>query len=63
MTQYEILKMASIGICARISRETEINERTLQEFGHENSICKRRLEKLNKQFDEVENMMGELERA
>lgn len=63
MTQYEILKMASIGICARMDKEEQINADTKKEYGRENSISVRKLEKLNAQFIEVSNMMGEMERA
>lgn len=63
MTQHEILRMASIGISARIDRENEINEITRKKCGRDNRICQQRLEKLRTQFSEVHNMMGEIERA
>jgi len=63
MTQYEILKMASIGICARMAREEQVNENTKKECGHENGICVHHLTKLTKQFAEVYRMMYEIEKA
>jgi len=62
MTQYEILKMASIGISSRMAREEEINELTKNEYGRENRISVLKLEKLSEQFLEVMNLIGEIEK-
>ena len=63
ITQYEILKHAMNGISAQIIKEAEINENTKREYGHENSISLHRIEKLNKQFNEVSKMMYDIEQA
>ena len=53
MTDIDVLKFASIGICYMINKEEEVNLRTMQELGRENQLAVRRIEMLTRQFDEL----------
>ena len=63
MTNLEILNLAMNGLCAMMNREEEINERTKKENGRENSISIARLEKYNKQYDELRELILKEEKA
>lgn len=63
MTNLEILNLAMSGLCTMMNREEEINERTKKENGHENSISIARLEKYNKQYDELRELILKEEKA
>lgn len=58
MTQLEILKLASIGICARIEKEKEINENTIKDLGRENDIALHHIKNMEQQFDEIMRLIG-----
>ena len=63
MTNLEILRLAMNGLIARINHEEEINERTKREHGRDNNICMARLEKYNKQYDELRALILKEENA
>ena len=58
MSQKELLKLAMIGVCHIIKRENEINLLTIEEYGHENNISLHNIEKLEKQFTEIMNLIA-----
>lgn len=63
MTNLEILNLAITGVCVKMNKEDEINERTKKELGRENKICIARLEKLNKQYNELRELILKEENA
>lgn len=60
MTQLEILKMARLGICGRMSKE-EFHIYELETEGKRSDIAQARLKKLTAMFDEVNNLIAEEE--
>lgn len=57
MTNLEILNLALIGVCVKLQREEEINRSTIKEYGRENNIALNHIQKLNKQYDEIRNLI------
>ncbi len=56
MKYEEILKFASIGISARITREEEVNEICKRESGHESETALKRIEGLREKFSTLSDM-------
>ena len=61
MTQHEILGYALKGICFSMNKEEEIAKRVKEQYGHDDAIANARIEKLQKKFHEVMELMRELE--
>lgn len=62
MTQERLLKLAKIGICKNIEREQEIIDRQIERRGKANRLTESRLEKLWQEYDEISEMLKELEK-
>lgn len=62
MTQERLLKLAKIGICKNMEREQEIIDRQIERRGKANRLTESRLEKLWQEYDEISEMLKELEK-
>lgn len=61
ITEYEILRMAWIEILNKITREEEIKEQYMHDYGRTPNITDKRLKKLNEQSEEIRKRMIEIQ--
>lgn len=57
MTKIEILRYAQKGIAAAINTEEEINKIMKKDSGRENAVCLKRLEKVKKDYAEIQKLI------
>lgn len=57
MTQLEILKLAASMVCVKYNKEEEIAKFVQDRYGHEDLIASARMEKLQKQFEELNKLI------
>lgn len=62
MTQERLLKLAKFGVLNHLNREEEIKERIESRTGRKSKLQETRIEALWKEYDEIKEMLKELEK-
>ena len=62
MTQERLLKLAKVGVLNKLNREYEINDRRKARTGKPSKIQEARIESLWKEYDEIAEMLKEIEK-